>query len=162
MAYDSAHRKVVLFGGSDSSSSSLGDTWVWDGTNWTQNFPATSPPARAFHSMAYDAARGQVVLFGGCCTSASGGDFNDTWVWTVRLGRRNPRRLSHRRGTMVGFLAYDEARQQVVMFSGGISRFAKFRTPGFGMGPIGHRNFRPRVLRREAFSRWPMMRLGGK
>jgi hypothetical protein len=76
MAYDAARGQVVLFGGSDGSRL-LNDTWVWDGTNWVQKFPANAPPARLAHAMAYDAARGQVVLFGG----ASFGSFSDTWVW---------------------------------------------------------------------------------
>jgi hypothetical protein len=33
--------------------------------NWTQQAPATSPPARVGASMAYDAATGTAVLFGG-------------------------------------------------------------------------------------------------
>ena len=32
---------------------------------WSQQYPATSPPARAFSSMAYDPVHRQVVLFGG-------------------------------------------------------------------------------------------------
>jgi hypothetical protein len=77
MAYDAARGQVVLFGGS-CSSGGLNDTWVWDGANWVQKFPATSPPARWAHAMAYDAARGQVVLFGGTGSSFF---LNDTWVW---------------------------------------------------------------------------------
>ena len=46
MAYDSAHGQVVLFGGQDANLNALNDTWVWDGTNWTQKFPQTIPPAR--------------------------------------------------------------------------------------------------------------------
>ena len=53
------------------------DTWVWDGSNWTEQFPATSPPARDSASMAYDPATGNMVLFGGF----EEGDLSDTWVW---------------------------------------------------------------------------------
>jgi hypothetical protein len=63
MAYDAAHGNVVNFGGSVGGSRG-GDTWIWDGTNWTQLSPLNSPPARASHSMADDEAHGQVVLFG--------------------------------------------------------------------------------------------------
>src|SRR5437773_2395211 len=67
MAYDAAHGQVVLFGGYSCTlvCGPANDTWVWDGTNWTQKSPANSPPVRAYHTMAYDAARARVTLFGG-------------------------------------------------------------------------------------------------
>src|SRR5438105_4916475 len=64
MAYDNASAQVVLFGGSDQYGT-LGDTWVWDGSNWTQKYPVNSPSTRSVHAMAYDTANAQVVLFGG-------------------------------------------------------------------------------------------------
>ena len=63
MAYDAARQRVVLFGGFGGGH--LGDTWEWNGTNWTQLTPSTSPTARNAHAMAYDAARQRVVLLGG-------------------------------------------------------------------------------------------------
>src|SRR5207247_1336868 len=83
IAYDVARGRTVMFGGWDSDHI-LADTWEWDGTNWTQQTPATSPPARAGHSLAYDSARGRVVLFGGCASTVTvgAGDFlADTWEW---------------------------------------------------------------------------------
>jgi hypothetical protein len=69
MTYDSNHGQVVLFGGLASiyiyPNGLLNDTWVWDGSNWTQKFPENSPPARFGQAMVYDSAQGQVVLFGG-------------------------------------------------------------------------------------------------
>src|SRR5487761_1483689 len=51
---------------------------------WTQQAPATSPPARYGASMAYDAATSTVVLFGGS-GSGTGGQgstiLGDTWTW---------------------------------------------------------------------------------
>jgi hypothetical protein len=76
--------KMVLFGG-DTIPEPYGDwvsvneTWVWDGTDWTQMQPAQSPDARSFAGMA--AAGGLVVLYGG---STFGGDFGQpagTWTW---------------------------------------------------------------------------------
>jgi hypothetical protein len=68
--------KVVLFGGFGSSGY-LGDTWEWDGSNWTQKFPETSPAARYRPAMA---TRGStVVLFGGM--DSSGNLLSDTWEW---------------------------------------------------------------------------------
>src|SRR5207244_3469791 len=68
MAADRATGRVVLFGGLlqvGNTSTVLGDTWTWDGSNWTQQHPATSPPARDYAAMATDPATGHVVLFGG-------------------------------------------------------------------------------------------------
>jgi hypothetical protein len=79
MAYDAGDRQVVLFGGMDNTGNIVGDTWLWDGTNWTEPLPATYPSARDSHAMAYDAAHGQAVLFGGF----DGYNFlSDTWAWT--------------------------------------------------------------------------------
>jgi hypothetical protein len=77
MAYDAATSNVVLFGGAGVSGD-LGDTWTWDGSTWTKQAPATSPPAREDASMAYDAATGNAVLFGGGGNSRWIGV---TWTW---------------------------------------------------------------------------------
>jgi hypothetical protein len=47
MAYDPAIGKVVLFGGVNSNGGEaevFEDTWTYDGTTWTEQSPATSPP----------------------------------------------------------------------------------------------------------------------
>src|SRR5436309_1719457 len=76
MAYDANRSQIVLFGGQDVLIL-RGDTWVWDGLNWSQP-PAPSPSPRSTHAMAYDAVRNTVVLFGGFI----GGAFVDeTWTW---------------------------------------------------------------------------------
>jgi uncharacterized protein (TIGR03437 family) len=122
MAYDTAHGQVVLFGGGafGPSYASTNDTWVWDGTNWTQMFPQTSPPAREGHAMVYDPVHGQVVMFGG--TDVFLGQtmsivYNDTWVWDgtnwtkKNVGLPPSPRAGH---TMV----WDAARSQVILFAG--------------------------------------------
>jgi hypothetical protein len=117
MAYDSIHQQVVLFGGSTSSYHSLlSDTWVWDGSNWTQKSPANSPPARFNHAMAYDAAHGQVVLFGGCCRDPLS-DTQDTWVWDgSNWSQKFPANIPGERETHV--MAYDSAHGLIVLFGG--------------------------------------------
>jgi hypothetical protein len=79
MAYDAARREVVRFGGSanGTTSGTLGDTWTWNGTTWTQKLPAASPSPRSNPGLAYDTFRGVVVLFGGANT----GYLSDTWEW---------------------------------------------------------------------------------
>jgi hypothetical protein len=76
MAYDSTHAEVVLFGGF-SNADVLNDTWVWDGENWSQKSPQSSPPGRGFFAMTQDAS-GRVILFGGVSHQI---ELNDTWIW---------------------------------------------------------------------------------
>ena len=68
-----------MFGGAAGQSlQPLGDTWSWDGTNWTQLTPTTSPSARGYAQMG--SLRGTPVLFGGA--DAQGNVLGDTWTWT--------------------------------------------------------------------------------
>lgn len=85
MVYDEKRKVMVLFGGASSPGDArgLGDTWEYNGTNWTQR-ATTGPPIRRDHMLAYDRLRGRTVLFGGgsalpggyCATA-----YNDTWEW---------------------------------------------------------------------------------
>lgn len=69
---------VVLFGG-NGATTALGDTWLWNGTTWSQPALAGGPSPRAAAAAAID-RNGKVVLFGGI--NASTIDFkNDTWLW---------------------------------------------------------------------------------
>jgi hypothetical protein len=116
MAYDSANGTVVLFGGSTSArgsvGSSLGDTWTWNGTTWTEQSPAVSPPARWAASMAYDAATKTVMLFGGVDSK------NDTWTWNgTTWTEQHPFPSPTTRWS--ASMAYDPATRSVVLFGGG-------------------------------------------
>ena len=122
MAYDSARRRVVLFGG-EGRSGLLWDTWEWDGTSWTEvtpSVPTLSPSGRAGPALAYDGARGRVVLFGGD-DSTRAGRRSDTWEWDgtswmdVTPLRSNASPLSR----VYHALAYDRTRGRGVLFGGG-------------------------------------------
>jgi uncharacterized protein (TIGR03437 family) len=118
MVYDSVHGEVVLFGGRPGSgiaSAAFNDTWVWDGTNWTQKSPANSPPARFQHGMAYDSKRGQAVLFGGGDTNFN--VFNDTWLWDGdNWTQKSPGTSPSTRFAVA--MAYDSLHDQTIMFGG--------------------------------------------
>ncbi len=106
-------RGVVLFGGSGSNGS-LSDTWVWNGKNWHQAFPATHPAARNSASMALDLARNEIVLFGGEDGSTL---FSDTWVWNgTNWKQKHPTTVPPAR--RFAGMAYDKFRQHVVLFGG--------------------------------------------
>lgn len=119
MAYDRVRGKVVLFGGrgiSDTGEpfSYLGDTWTWDGNNWTRESPAVAPAARNSAGMVFDEARGETLLFGG---DAGGSSASETWTWDgAAWTQRSPTRAPQAR-TDFG-IAYDPIRQRVVVFSG--------------------------------------------
>jgi uncharacterized protein (TIGR03437 family) len=119
MVYDSAHHQVVLFAGFGlGGDTHHNDTWVWDGTNWTQLSPASSPPARQFHAMAYDSLHGQVVLFGGI--NQTNQYYQDTWVWDgANWTEMSPSSIPPNRA--YHSMAYDSTHQNVVLFGGGSS-----------------------------------------
>jgi N-acetylneuraminic acid mutarotase len=123
MTYDAAAGNIVLFGGAADVSNTnlsldtLGDTWLWNGSTWTEEFPAASPPPRVVAAVAYDAAAGNVVLFGGASNDSNGSPLGDTWVWngstwTEEFPAASP---SAREDAL---MAYDAATKQVVLFGG--------------------------------------------
>ena len=89
MAYDADTKEVVLFGGFACGSgffscTNFADTWTWDGSNWTQRQPATSPRTISFASAAYDPTGHRVLMFGGVTTDQQNifsTVVNDTWAW---------------------------------------------------------------------------------
>ena len=92
MCYDSDRHVTVLFGGATGPNTAAGypgaggylsDTWQFDGTDWTQRLPVTSPVGRFQANMVYDSARHRTVLFGGLRYDGTYGfRFSpETWEW---------------------------------------------------------------------------------
>mgnify|MGYP001563435487 CR=1 FL=1 len=118
MAYNTVSGKVILFGGYNTTTSTcLNDTWEWDGTNWTQLFPATSPPPRNLFAMVYDSARQRMVFFGGTNPNITPGTYDDTWEWDgtnwTKVISATKLEQRYEQG-----MAYDSFRQKVVMYGG--------------------------------------------
>ena len=135
-------RDVVLFGG-NVGGAAASDTWTWDGTTWTQQFPTTSPSARWYSTMAYDAATHQLVLFGG---NSASGVLNDTWVWDGSDWRQ----LSPATSPSPRFwstMAYDQARRQLVLFGGTDAAWCPLATRGSGTAPTGANSSQRRLRR---------------
>lgn len=122
MTYDSASKEIVLFGGlSANAETVLDDTWVWNGSNWSEQSPTTSPPPLSFAAFADDPTTGQPVLFGGTGLqsnpSLDAGYSGETWAWdgtdwTQQLPTSSP---SPRAGAS---MAYDPTTGGVVLFGG--------------------------------------------
>ena len=111
MAYDAQSGQLILFGGI--SGGVMNDTWRWDGQNWTELHPTTSPSARQDSGLARD-ANGNLVLFGGALASGVAGD---TWTWDgtnwllhTPAMSPPPRRLGH--------LGYSPQLGAVILFGG--------------------------------------------
>lgn len=115
MAFDSARKRIVLFGGDSQGGDDFGDTWEWDGTQWLKRTVSVAPSARRSAAMTYDPARNEIVLFGGDPSGGSSSD-DETWTWNgTQWTQRSPAsRPTARRGAA---LCFDGT--QVVLFGGG-------------------------------------------
>lgn len=115
MAYDSARRVTVVFGGAAYEGGLLNDTWTWDGTMW-RLVANGGTDTRDQHAMAFDDRRKVLVLFSG----VHGEPFVDTSEWDGSSWTRRPFaqfniNLPPRRLHMMW---YDTGDQKVVVFGG--------------------------------------------
>jgi len=84
LAFDPILNRVVLFGGlagpcEDCGEGRLNDTWLWDGSNWSQVQTAASPERGSGVSFTYDGTTKGMLLFGGWVTDFS--FTNSTWFF---------------------------------------------------------------------------------
>ena len=84
LAFDRHRGRVVLFGGitnnADFGSDLSGETWEYDGANWTQRFPAHAPAPRHSCALFYDPVRQVTTLYGGD-TALANPRAGDIWTW---------------------------------------------------------------------------------
>jgi hypothetical protein len=79
--------EVVMFGGGTATNptgtgSYVNDTWVWNGTAWTQYTTGAVPPlSRSHQQMVWDSGNNRMVMAFGSGGTVSGGYVNDTWIW---------------------------------------------------------------------------------
>jgi M6 family metalloprotease-like protein len=105
--------EAVLYGGAWNTTG-FTDTWMWNGSVWTQKQPAHNPGVRCGHAMAYDAERGQVVLFGGM---NAGTHLSDTWVWNgVDWSQLSP--PNYPTGRAYHAMVYDPTTRKILLFGG--------------------------------------------
>ena len=110
MAYDPAHGTIVMFGGADAGGNPLDDTWLWDGSNWTQAEPNTSPDPDFDVVMAFDTSAQQTVMQNGVAGSTM-------WVWDgADWSAQSNTSIPPTRCLAAG--AYDAARSELVTFGG--------------------------------------------
>jgi hypothetical protein len=117
MAYDAARRRVVLFGGlrplaDGGAPETLGDTWTWDGSAWTNVSPPGSPSARQFMALGYDPIRMKVVMFGGYDSNQD--LLDETWEWNGSTWTEVRTQVRPPPGNDVAF-AFDPAQRRLVL-----------------------------------------------
>lgn len=114
-AFDSARERLLVL---DAGAMRL---WEADGVRWIERGAPVAPPPRLGAAMVHDAARGRLVVFGGSATAGAAPNA-ETWewdgsTWTLRTPATSPpARAMHE-------LAYDAARQRVVLFGGASQPF---------------------------------------
>lgn len=130
LAFDNDRNVTILFGGfdrSDDSKTILGDTWEFDGNDWTKK--AANPElARDHHAMAYSKASKSAILFGGY----RDGYLGDTHLWNGQDWRKISSQGPSDRAGKPGLVAISP--QMLVLFGGGdasnlyLMDFWKFNT----------------------------------
>jgi len=112
VSLDPVRSDVVIFGGL--ASLFPGNTWSWDGTDWSQQTPTIQPPILYYSAATFDSDLQSVIVFGG----GAGGAIQDrTWAWTgsdwaeLQPAQSPPGRQS------LG-MAYHSATQQLIIFGG--------------------------------------------
>jgi hypothetical protein len=126
LVYDPEAHGVLLFGGVTSHttpdgrnpSTTLGDTWLWNGRSWRQ-LDVQGPPARSAAMVVYDSVRHVVVLFGGSGPGGVGRGlyFQDTWTWDgTQWQLQHPAHMPN--PMMRAGMAFDERHGVTVIFGG--------------------------------------------
>jgi hypothetical protein len=121
MVYDSAGKRIIVFGGRNESTvlrqrfGIHGDTWAWTNGEWVDLAPGNAPSARFYTGMAYDRDRDRVLLFGGFNYMEDGKTLqtlSDTWEfdgdnWT-RVNESGPVAIKP-------LLVFDAVRHETLM-----------------------------------------------
>lgn len=115
MQHDPIRGGILMFGGlgvSSAGSFVYQDTWLFDGSDWTQLHPATAFPAKQGSSAVVDSHRGRIVFF------APMPYFQTTWEWDGVNWQMIPVTTSPRPLTAGNGMAYDPERRRVVVYGG--------------------------------------------
>jgi hypothetical protein len=119
MAYVPSTGESILFGGQSKDGSYLADTWSWNGVEWKELHPSSTPPARFGAKLVFDPTTHSAILIGGTGqTSASGiGPLSDMWSWNgLTWTQLHPRHLPSAR--VDASVTYDDKLRAILLFGG--------------------------------------------
>ncbi len=109
LGWDEGRQRAVMFGntfvcGPYGAICEAGETWEWDGATWSILGSFGAPGRRNDVGMTYDSARGRILY-----------DVDDkTWTWNGTAWTF----VAERSAPCVGHMAYDSARQEIVLHGG--------------------------------------------
>jgi hypothetical protein len=116
MTYDATRSRVVLYGG-ETAAGAAGDTWEWDGTDWTR-VQDIGPPAALGAAMAF--VGGSTLLIGGASSMTVGPPapvlFGHSWEWSGDFW--TDRADIGPRPRWAAALTFDADRGRAVLFGG--------------------------------------------
>ena len=123
MAFNPVSGSIFLFGGAESNTGNLDDTWSLGPpsgleSNWSdlsQSPPSPAPSSRKFASMAFDPASGSLVLFGGFNGTSW---LNDTWTWDAVNGWSMETLAAGPSAREGAVMAFDPGVGNLVLFGG--------------------------------------------
>lgn len=107
LAFDKKRQQTVLV--------AAGETWLWNGTTWSEAQPHPAPSARNTAHLVYDSLTECILLFGGI--GIDGTPLNDVWLWDGNAWQeQHPANFPFPVGG--ASLVCDAARRQVILFGG--------------------------------------------
>jgi len=122
VAFDSARRQVVLFGGVTAPSGPQGqqtflnDTWIWQDERW-RKVGESGPPGRYAHAMVFD-ERARVVLLYSGSAAHSKAPLTDMWQWDGQRWSEVPQNGPTPGHRYQPVMVYDRARGKTVLYGG--------------------------------------------
>lgn len=119
MAFDERAGATVLFGGvapNPNYQTSLGDTWLFNGTSW-EKMPGNGPAARRYAAFAYDPELEGCLLHGGSDDEAGRRSFGDVWLFKNNSWKQMVKKFETEPRDDHG-LGYHQLAKRMVMLEG--------------------------------------------
>jgi len=121
--FDPVRRRMVVFGGEDSTDTNRNDVWVLPLSGspaWTQLSTNSGPDIRADHVAVYDSKRDRMIIFGGE-TGADDDRYGDMWAlsFSDNTWTQLPRNFFTNPCTRSGsYAVYDPDHDRVLIYGG--------------------------------------------
>lgn len=115
--YDSVRDVVVMYSGEGTVPPQPGQTWEWNGTDWSLR-SSNGPPLANGYVLAFDSARGVTVFFGGVYMEPPNTfiHLNETWEWNGNSWTM--RANDGPSGREDAAMTFDSSRRRIILHGG--------------------------------------------